>query len=161
DAIRCLERAVRELGEAGIRTSEGWMGGYLAEAHLAQGDLDRARRAAEAAGRGTTEAQYPDGLGAAQRGPGRRGLAAADPGGAAAPLAAAPTTSRAIGPQREVGCTSLWLAEAAHAGGRPEAAAAHLRDASTQLARLSRARLADRAATLAQRLGYGLPSPPS
>jgi tetratricopeptide (TPR) repeat protein len=153
DAIRCLERAVRELGEGEIRTSEGWMSGYLAEAYLVRGDLDRARRAAETAVAVTTAACYPYGLGVAERALGRVILAAGDAVAAEVHLAAAHATFVAVEAQREVGCTELCLAEAAHAQGKRDTAAAHLRDAATRLAGLPGARLVDRVAVMACELG--------
>jgi tetratricopeptide (TPR) repeat protein len=148
-AIECLERAVRELREAGIRTSEGWMEGYLAEAYLGQGDIDRARAAAERAVAVTSAARYPYGLGVALRALGRVALASGDTAGSQIHLKAALRTFADIDARREIGCTHLRLAEVAHARGDPEEAAAHLRDAHARLAALPLAQLAGRAVALA------------
>jgi tetratricopeptide (TPR) repeat protein len=155
-AIECLERAVRELRESGIRTSEGWMGGYLAEAYLGLGDVSRARAAAERAVAVTSAARYPYGLGVALRALGRVALASGDPAGSQVHLNAALRTFADIDARREIGCTHLRLAEVAQARDDPEEAAAQLRDAHARLAALPSARLADRAVALADAFGVSL-----
>jgi len=129
-ALPALEQALERLSQSHYRHVHGWWGTWLSEALLQSGHIDEARALALECLEITREANFPYGLGWAQRILGRIAQAAGDLPDAQIQLTEAASTFAAIGSRGELGRTHLALASLAAARANQDAAAAHLREAA-------------------------------
>jgi len=110
EALDCLTRSVDMLGEAGMPQLLGWFGAYLAEALLALDRPAEARRALEAALEASQGADFPFGVGLAERTAGRVAEQSGDPEEAEERLRAALEVFLDLGAPFEVAKAHLDLA---------------------------------------------------
>jgi DNA-binding NtrC family response regulator/tetratricopeptide (TPR) repeat protein len=157
-ATPLLEEALERLHAFEFRQMEGWAATGLAEARIAEGDLERAAALTERGLEIATAGGYGAGLGYARRARARLARARGDGADAARWLAQAQAAFEASEARFEVGRTHLELAGLAAAGGDRAAAARHLGAATALFDALGAGRDAARARELAARLGLA-PAP--
>jgi class 3 adenylate cyclase/tetratricopeptide (TPR) repeat protein len=145
-AIHHLERAIAEMRRFNYPRLVAWYEGWLSEAHLRRGEIDRARELASDA-LSLKGGQWSDGI--ARRALGRAETAAGFLDEAEAQLKRALEAFEPIGARFDAAVTHLDLAEVTLQLGEREAAAAHLAEGRGILAGLPAPRYQERAERLA------------
>jgi tetratricopeptide (TPR) repeat protein len=152
-AIPLLTQAVARWSRSQHRPMLSWFTAVLGEAHLLDGQLEKAGELATEAAALATGAGFRYGIGVAQRALGRVARAAGRTADAGGHLRAALETFGAIEARHDTACTRLDLAAVAHSLGDAAGAAAHLADARRAFAALGVPSWEARAVDLARRLG--------
>jgi DNA-binding SARP family transcriptional activator/tetratricopeptide (TPR) repeat protein len=151
-AIAALEEGLVEARRLALRSTEARYAGYLSDAHLLAGHVDRAREAAEQAREVSQAIGHLWAEAWAERALGRAAHAAGDAPGAEKHLRTALSGFDAVDGRFEVGRTWWHLAEVLLALGRRVEAAAALGAARVRFAELHAPIWEARAAELAARL---------
>lgn len=145
DAIEKLLRARGMMSEAGMRQIEGWFSVFLAEAHLANDDPERAREAAEAALAATEESKFLYGVGLAREMLGRAALSGKDLETARRDLETARERFESLEMPFGVARAELELADLAEAEEQTDAAKRHRAEARERFENLGLPRWVERA----------------
>jgi tetratricopeptide (TPR) repeat protein len=154
-ATPLLEESLERLHAFEFRQMEGWVATGLAEARLAEGDLDRAAVLIERGLEVATGGGYGAGLGHARRARARLARARGDAAAAARWLGQALAAFEASEARFDVGRTHVELADLAAAAADRGAAARHLGAAVALFDELGAGPDAARARALAGRLAVG------
>ncbi len=128
-AVGLFEAAVNSWKAFHVPQLEGWIGAWLAEALLLEGDVGRARAQAGEALRTARAARFPFAIGLALAAQGRIAKAAGRLDEAAARLEESLDVLSAVGARYEAARARLDLAVVAHSRGQSDAAASHLDEA--------------------------------
>jgi tetratricopeptide (TPR) repeat protein len=149
-AIPPLEQALRQLIEWRIRRMQSQFMSYLSEAQRLTGHVERAHELAFKALEIATDAEYPYGVGWAQRALGRSAQASGALAEAEAYLKAAFETFAAIQARFELSRTHLALAELAYAQENCDALTTHLAEAHALFSTLQLPHYVERTEQLAE-----------
>ncbi|HLC40611.1 MAG TPA: tetratricopeptide repeat protein, partial [Methylomirabilota bacterium] len=152
-AIPPLEQSIQQFGPALVRQMQSWFMIMLGEAHLLNGDIEKAHGLALQGLHLASEMKYQFGVAWAYRALGRIAQARGEFKEAATYFTAALETFTSVEARFEMARTQLTLAEVAQAQGNQEAAGAHLQAAYELFETLKVTHYVGRTVQLAAKLG--------